>query len=63
MDSRLVFFKSYNVLLLCMLFAIGISILFVVINSLCARSMVWFTLIGSMIVLLSLAVILFLYKT
>jgi hypothetical protein len=46
-----------------MLFAIGISIFFVVINSFCARSMVWVTLIGSMIVLLGLAVILFLYKT
>jgi hypothetical protein len=63
LDSRLVFFNSYDVLVLCLLIAIGLSILFVLINHWFARSMVWVTLVGSIIVLLALAVILFLYKT
>jgi hypothetical protein len=63
LDSRLVFFNSFDVLVLCLAIAVGLSIIFTILMHCCARSMVWVTIISSMVVLLGLAVVLFIYKT
>lgn len=63
MDSRLVFFNSWNVLVMCLGIAIGLSVLFTIVVNFFPRQIIWVTVIGSLIVLLGLAVVLYAYKT
>lgn len=48
---------------MCLGIAIGLSILFTIVVHLFSRQIIWVTVIGSLVVLLALAVVLFAYKT
>lgn len=48
---------------MCLGIAIGLAIFFTISVHCCARSMMWLTIIGSLVVLLGLAAVLFTYKT
>lgn len=63
LTSRLIFFNSYSVLLLCLLFAIGVSILFAFVVHWIPKKMMWITIYSSLAIIVALAVILFVYKT
>jgi hypothetical protein len=63
LDSRLVIFNSYSVLVLCILFSIGLSILFTFVVHCIPKTMVWVTIYTSLVVLIALAAVLFMYKT
>ena len=63
LEQRLVFFKNYDVFVLCILMAIGISLLHLILVHFFTQIMVWITMIGSILVLAGLAIILFSYNT
>lgn len=63
LDSRLVFFNSYYVLVLSILMAIGLSIVFTFFVHCFPKKMMWITIILSLLVLVGLAVTVFLYKS
>lgn len=63
LDSRLVFFNSYYVLVLSILMAIGLSIIFTFFVHCFPKKMMWITIILSLLVLVGLAVTVFLYKS
>ena len=63
LDRRLVFFNSFNTLVICLLLAVGGSILFAFLVQCFPKVMTWFTIYASLLVLIGLAVVLFFYKT
>lgn len=63
LDSRLVFFNSYYVLVLSILMAIGLSVVFTIFVHCFPKKMMWITIILSLLVLVGLSVTVFLYKS
>jgi hypothetical protein len=63
LKSRLLFFNSYSVLVLCLLLAIGLSILFAFVVHCAPKKMMWITIFASLVAIIALAAILFSYKT